>query len=97
MPLLEAIEQVAASADIPVDARVGLGRTDPHALARLLEEEPVHRVIVPAAGDPRSGLSGDDLVWLLERAPAEVLHTAAWLHRRTPGDRCGGAGPLLSQ
>ena len=73
MPLLEAIEQAAARADIPVDARVGRGRTYRHALALLLEEEPVDRVIVPAAGDARSGLSGDDLLWLLERAPAEVL------------------------
>jgi hypothetical protein len=73
MPLLEAIEQAAISAEIPVDARVGRGRTYRHALARLLAEEPVDRVIVPAAGDARQGLSGDDLVWLLERAPAEVL------------------------
>jgi hypothetical protein len=73
MPLLEAIEQAAASAEIPVDARVGRGRTYRHALALLLEEEPVDRVIVPAVGNGRKGLSGDDLVWLLERAPAEVL------------------------
>ena len=56
MPLLEAIEQAAASAEIPVDARVGRGRTYRHALALLLEEEPVDRVIVPAAGDTRQGL-----------------------------------------
>ena len=73
MPLLEAIEQAAASAEIPVDARVGRGRTYRHALANLLAEEPVDRVIVPAAGHARQGLTGDDLVWLLERAPAEVL------------------------
>ena len=50
MPMLEAIEQVAAGADIPVDARIGRGRTYRHALARLLEAEPVDRVIVPAGG-----------------------------------------------
>jgi hypothetical protein len=70
MPLLEAIEQAAESAEIPVDARVGRGRTYRHALSLLLDEEPVDRVIVPAS---RGGLSGDDLVWLLERAPAEVM------------------------
>jgi len=48
MPMLEAIEQVAAGADIPVDARVGPGRTYRHALARRLEAEPIDRVIVPA-------------------------------------------------
>jgi hypothetical protein len=73
MPLLEAIEQAAARAEIPVDARVARGRTYRHALELLLAEEPVDRVIVPTTGNPRNGLSGDDLVWLLERAPAEIL------------------------
>ncbi len=73
MPLLEAIEQAAARADVPVDARVARGRTYRHALERLLDEEPVDRVIVSATGNPRDGLTEDDLVWLLQRAPAEVL------------------------
>jgi hypothetical protein len=73
MPLLEAIEQAAARADVPVDARVARGRTYRHALERLLDEEPVDRVIVSATGNPRDGLTDDDLVWLLQRAPAEVL------------------------
>ena len=92
MPLLEAIEQAAASAEIPVDARVGRGRTYRHALALLLEEEPVDRVIVPAAGDTRTGLSGDDLVWLLERAPAEVLILRPGFtdERRITGDAVRG-------
>ena len=73
MPLLEAIEQAAARAEVPVDARVARGRTYRHALERLLEEEPVDRVIVSATGNPRNGLTDDDMVWLLQRAPAEVL------------------------
>jgi hypothetical protein len=73
MPLLEAIEQAAARAEVPVDARVVRGRTYRHALEQLLAEEPVDRVIVSATGNPRRGLTSDDLVWLLERAPAEVL------------------------
>ena len=73
MPVLEAIEQAATAADVPVDARVARGRTYRHALERLLEQETVDRVIVPTTGNPREGLSGDDLVWLLQRAPAEVL------------------------
>jgi hypothetical protein len=73
MPLLEAIEQAAARAEVPVDARVARGRTYRHALERLLDEEPVDRVIVSATGNPRGGLTDDDLVWLLQRAPAEVL------------------------
>jgi hypothetical protein len=52
---------------------VARGRTVRHALEGLLAEEDVDRVLVPATDDPHVGLSGDDLVWLLERAPAEVL------------------------
>jgi hypothetical protein len=73
MPVLEAIEQAAAAVDVAVDARIARGRTYRHALELLLAEEPVDRVIVPTTGNPRQGLSGDDLVWLLQRAPAEIL------------------------
>jgi len=92
MPLLEAIEQAAASAEIPVDARVSRGRTYRHALSMLLDDEPVDRVIVPATGDVRGGLSGADLVWLLERAPAEVLILRAGFtdDRRVTGDAVRG-------
>ena len=73
MPVLEAIEQAAARSDVPVDARAVRGRTYRHALERLLEQEPVDRVIVSATGNPRAGLSDDDFVWLLQRVPAEVM------------------------
>ena len=91
MPLLEAIEQAATKAEIPVDARVGRGRTYRHALSLLLDEEPVDRVIVPAP-ESRHGLSGDDLLWLLERAPAEVLILRPGFadHRRVTGDAVKG-------
>lgn len=69
MPVLEAIEQLAARQDVAVDARVSRGRTYRHALERLLADEQVDRVVVPA-GD---GLQGDDMVWLLERPPAEIV------------------------
>jgi len=74
MALLEAIEQRAAAQGVPVDARIERGRSYRHALARLLDGERVDRVVVPAGGaDGAEGLGGDDLVWLLEKAPAEVL------------------------
>jgi nucleotide-binding universal stress UspA family protein len=82
MPMLEAIEQLATRAEVPVDARVARGRSYRHALQRLLEEERFDRVIVPATSNPHSGLSGDDLVWLLESAPAEVV-----ILRPDPADR----------
>lgn len=73
MPLLEAIEQRAAAQHIPVDARIERGRTYRHALARLLETERFDRVIVSAASDTRLGIPGDDILWILENAQAEVL------------------------
>jgi len=69
MPVLEVIEQVAAHQHVPVDARVSRGRSPRHALELLLAQEPVDRVVVPAT----DGLSADDLVWLLQKAPAEVV------------------------
>jgi nucleotide-binding universal stress UspA family protein len=73
LPMLEAIEQRASAQGVAVDARIERGRSYRHALERLLEEEQVDRVVVPAHANGGEGLSGDDLVWLLRRAPAEVL------------------------
>jgi nucleotide-binding universal stress UspA family protein len=91
MAMLEAIEQRATSQGVAVDARIERGRSYRHALARLLEEEPADRVVVPAHADGGEGLSGDDLVWLLRRAPAEVL-----ILRPAPGDerRLSVAAPV---
>lgn len=73
MPLLEAIEQRAVTQGIPVDARVERGRSYRHALSRLLDAEQFDRVIISAADDPRTGLSGDDLLWVIDHANAEVM------------------------
>lgn len=73
MSMLEAIEQRATAQGVPVDARIERGRSYRHALARLLESETFDRVVVSASATGTAGLSGDDLVWLLEKAPAEVL------------------------
>jgi nucleotide-binding universal stress UspA family protein len=73
MPLLEAIEQRATAQGVPVDARIERGRSYRHALERLLGREDFDRVVVPAGGQGATGFSGDDLVWLLQEAPAEVL------------------------
>jgi nucleotide-binding universal stress UspA family protein len=73
MSMLEAIEQRASAQGVPVDARIERGRSYRHALARLLKSESFDRVVVSATATGASGLSGDDLVWLLEKAPAEVL------------------------
>jgi nucleotide-binding universal stress UspA family protein len=75
MPLLEAIEQRATAQQIPVDARVERGRSYRHALRRLLERERFDRIVISAAtdNDPRTGLSGDDLLWAIDHANAEVM------------------------
>lgn len=74
MAILEAIEQRAAAKGVAVDARIERGRTYRHALARLLAAESFDRVVVSATATGNGGgISGDDLVWLLAKAPAEVL------------------------
>jgi nucleotide-binding universal stress UspA family protein len=73
MPMLEAIEQRATAQGVGVDSRIERGRSYRHALERLLGRESFDRVVVPATAETGAGFSGDDLVWLLERAPAEVL------------------------
>lgn len=74
MAMLEAIEQRATAQGVPVDARIERGRSYRHALARLLDRETFDRVVVSAgSADGGEGLGGEDLVWLLEKAPAEVL------------------------
>jgi hypothetical protein len=73
MPLAEAIEQRAASQGIAVESRISRGRSYRDALRHLLDQESFDRVIVSASSNAPGGLSADDLEWLLERVPAEVL------------------------
>lgn len=73
MPMLEAIEQRATAQGVEVDSRIERGRSYRHALARLLDREAFDRVVVPATAEEGAGFSGEDLVWLLEKAPAEVV------------------------
>lgn len=73
MLMLEAIEQRAAAQGVSIDSRIERGRSYRHALARLLHRESFDRVLVPVSSRAGAELSGDDLAWLLEKAPAEVL------------------------
>jgi hypothetical protein len=70
--LQEAIEQRSAAAGVPVDGRIGRGRTVRHALRELLADEPYDRIVVAAATARTDGLSSADVAWLLEHAPGEV-------------------------
>jgi nucleotide-binding universal stress UspA family protein len=72
LPLLEAIEQRAATQDVPVDSRIQAGRTVRHAFRLLLEEEQFDRVIAPATAANGDGFSADDVAWMLQNVPAEI-------------------------
>jgi hypothetical protein len=70
--LQEAVEQRAAAAGIPVDARIATGRTVRHALRQVLDREHYDRLVVAARTAHTDGLSAADVAWLLEHAPGEV-------------------------
>jgi len=73
MPLLEAIEQRATWVNVAVDSRIQTGRSSRHALKQLLDDERFDRLVVPAATQASDGFSPDDIAWLLEQAPGEIL------------------------
>ena len=55
IPLLEAIEQRATEAGVPVDARIERGRNQRHALRQTIAHERFDRIVIAAAahGQPR--------------------------------------------
>jgi hypothetical protein len=72
--LLEAIEQRAARAQVPVDARIERGRTERHALRELLVHERFERMVVAAgSGDGDDGFAPEDVAWMLAHVPAELI------------------------
>jgi hypothetical protein len=68
LPVLEAVEQTALRARVPVDARIEKGRSLTHALARLWEVERFDRIVAPAPG-----FTAKELAWILTHAPAETV------------------------
>lgn len=73
VPLLEAVENEASRADVPVDARIEAGRTPTHALQRLWEVEHFDRIVAPAPTRRGPGFSPKDLQWILAHAPSETV------------------------
>ena len=73
LPVLEAVEQAALRAGVPVDARIEKGRTPTHALQQIWEEEPFTRVIAPAPHGRAEGFTPKDMTWILTHAPVETL------------------------
>lgn len=72
LPLLEAIEQRAASQDVPVDSRIEAGRSVRHAFRLLMAHERFDRVVAAGATN-NDGFSSDDVAWLLGHVPGEIL------------------------
>jgi hypothetical protein len=73
MPLLEAVENAALKAGVPVDARIESGRTPIHALQRLWGVEHFDRIVVPAPPGGEPGFAPKDLLWILTHAPSETV------------------------
>ena len=73
MPLLEAIEQRATEAGVPVDSRIERGRNRRHALRQAIAEERFDRIVIAAASEGSPGFDADDVAWLLDNAPGEIV------------------------
>jgi hypothetical protein len=73
VPLLEAVENEASRAGVPVDARIEAGRTPTHALQRLWEVEHFDRIVAPAPTHRGPGFTPKDLQWILSHAPSETV------------------------
>lgn len=73
IPLQEAIERRATRFGIAVDARIERGRTYRHALSQTIEHERFDRIVIAAAAPDNPGFGSDDVAWLLENAPGEIL------------------------
>ena len=73
VPLLEAIEQRAATYGVPIDARIERGRDRRHALRETIGHETYDRVVIAASAEDSDGFNSDDIAWLLDHALGEVV------------------------
>ena len=73
IPLQEAIEHRATAFGVPVDARIERGRTYRHALRQTIEHERYDRIVIAAASHGSRGFDPDDVAWLLDNAPGEIV------------------------
>jgi nucleotide-binding universal stress UspA family protein len=93
LPLLEAIEQRAARSGVQVDSRIERGRSYRHAIRELVDHETFDTTVVSAADSGTSGLLPDEISWLLENVPGEIIvirpgtQIDLGAHRATPRRR----------
>ena len=73
VPLLEAVEQRATEAGVPVDSRIERGRNRRHALRQAIATERFDRIVMAAASGGNPGFEADDVAWLIGNAPGEIV------------------------
>jgi hypothetical protein len=73
LPLLEAVEQRATEAGVPVDSRIERGRNRRHALRQALASERFDRIVIAAAANGNPGFDAEDVAWLLDNAHGEIV------------------------
>jgi hypothetical protein len=73
VPLLEAVEQRATEAGVPVDSRIERGRNRRHALRQAIALERFDRIVIAAACEGNPGFDADDIAWLLDNAEGEIV------------------------
>jgi nucleotide-binding universal stress UspA family protein len=95
MPLLEAVEQRATEAGIPVDARIVRGRNRRHALRQAIAEVNFDRIVIAASAHGNHGFDPDDVAWLLDNAPGEIVVLRA--NAEDKPERAAGPGRTLKE
>jgi nucleotide-binding universal stress UspA family protein len=73
LPLLEAVEQRAARAGVAVDSRIERGRSFRHAIRGLVEHESFDTFVVTAGNATTPGLLPEEVSWVLEHVPGEII------------------------
>ena len=73
LSLQDAIEQRATRFGVPVDARIERGRSYRHALREAIASERFDRIVIAAAHANGPGIAAEDVRWLLDNAPGEIL------------------------
>ena len=73
LPLQEAIENRATRFGVPVDSRIERGRSYRNALRHTIENERFDRIVIAAAAHDGAGFGPDDVRWLLDTAPGEIV------------------------
>jgi nucleotide-binding universal stress UspA family protein len=73
LPLQEAIEQRARKFGVAVDARIERGRTYRHALRAMISHEHFDQIVIAAETHGGRGFDPDDVAWLLDHAPGEIV------------------------